>query len=74
VHFGEVPTESSHFLGESVNIAIRLTQLSGIGGIAISGAVREALDNHEQMELHFLGDHELKNVSAAVPVYSARGS
>ena len=28
--------------------------------------------DHEQLELQFLGDHELKNVSGTVPVYSAR--
>ncbi len=72
VHFGEVPTKSSHFLGETINIAIRLTQLSGAGGVAISRTVRDMLENREQLELRFLGDHELKNVSATVPVYAAR--
>jgi TolB-like protein/class 3 adenylate cyclase/Tfp pilus assembly protein PilF len=72
VHHGEVLADDNRFSGEAVNTAIRLTQLAGAGGIAISGAVRDALDNREQLELQFLGDHELKNVSATVPVYSVR--
>jgi len=72
VHHGEVQAGDNRFSGEAVNTAIRLAQLSGAGGIAISGAVRDALENRERLELQFLGDHELKNVSATVPVYSAR--
>jgi CRP-like cAMP-binding protein/class 3 adenylate cyclase/TolB-like protein/Flp pilus assembly protein TadD len=72
VHHGEVLAGDNRFLGESVNTVIRLTQLSGAGGITISGAVRDALENREGLELQFLGDHELRNVSATVPVYSAR--
>ncbi len=72
VHHGEVLAGDNRFLGESVNTVIRLTQLSGAGGIAISGAVRDILENNEQLELQFLGDHELKNVPGKVSVYSAR--
>jgi TolB-like protein/Tfp pilus assembly protein PilF len=38
----------------------------------ISGAVRDALKGRQQLDLQFLGDHELKNIPATVPVYSAR--
>ncbi len=72
VHHGEVLAGDNRFVGAAVNTAIRLTQLSDAGGIIISAAVRDALDNREQLELQFLGDHELKNVSGTVPVYSAR--
>jgi CRP-like cAMP-binding protein/TolB-like protein len=71
VHHGEVLAGNNRFSGEAVNTAIRLTQLSNAGGVAISGAACNALDDHEQLELHFLGNHELKNVSGTVPVYSA---
>jgi adenylate cyclase len=71
VHYGEVLGGEHRFSGEAVNTVIRLTRLSSAGGIAISAAVRNALDNHEQLELRFLGDHEIKNVSGTVPVYSA---
>ena len=72
VHHGEVLADDHRFAGDAVNTVIQLTQLSGAGGIAISAAVRNALDNREQLELQFLGDHELKNVPGTVPVYSAR--
>lgn len=72
VHYGEVLAGDNRFLGESVNTVIRLTQLPGAGGIAISGAVRDIFENNEQLELQFLGDHELKNVPGKVSVYSAR--
>ena len=71
VHHGEVLTGTNRFSGEAVNTVTRLTQLSNAGGIAISAAVRNVLDNREQLELHFLGNHELKNVTGTVPVYSA---
>jgi len=72
VHYGEVMADDHHFLGKAVDTVIRLTHFAGAGGIAISGAVRDALENPDQLELHFLGDHELKNVTGTVPVYSAR--
>ncbi len=72
VHHGEVLADNHRFYGAAVNTAIRLTQLSGAGWIAISGVVRDALENSEQLDLQFLGDHELKNVAGTVPVYSAR--
>ncbi|MFB3077242.1 MAG: helix-turn-helix domain-containing protein, partial [Lysobacterales bacterium] len=70
VHHGEVLAADHRFSGDAVNTVIQLTQLSGAGGIAISAAVRDALDNREQLELQFLGDHELKNGPGTVPVYS----
>jgi CRP-like cAMP-binding protein/TolB-like protein/class 3 adenylate cyclase/tetratricopeptide (TPR) repeat protein len=72
VHFGEVLAGETSFLGRAVDTVIRLTPFAGAGGIAMSGAVRDALENREQLELQFLGDHELKNVTETVPVYSAR--
>jgi CRP-like cAMP-binding protein/TolB-like protein/class 3 adenylate cyclase len=72
VHHGEVLAQDHRFSGEAVTTVIRLTRLSDAGGIAISGTVRDMLGDGEQLELQFLGDHELKNVSGSVPVYSAR--
>jgi adenylate cyclase len=72
VHHGEVMADNRHVLGNAVNTAIRLTQFAGAGGIAISGAVRDAIPNREQLDLHYLGEHELMNVAGTVPVYSAR--
>jgi len=72
VHYGEVQTGENRFLGKAVDTVIRLPPFAGAGGIAMSGAVRDALENREQLELQFLGDHELKNVAGTVPVYSAR--
>jgi adenylate cyclase len=72
VHYGEVLADDHQFSGKSVNTAIGLTQLAGAGGIAISATVRDALKNREQLDLQFLGDHQLKNVPGTVAVYSAR--
>ena len=72
VHYGEVLADEHRFFGKAVNTAIGLTRLAGTGGITISATVRDALKNPEQLELQFLGDHELKNVPGTVPVYSAR--
>jgi adenylate cyclase len=62
----------NRFLGTAVDTVVRLTPFASAGGIAISGAVRDALENREQLNLRFLGDHELKNVAGTVPIYSAR--
>ena len=44
VHYGEVQADDHHFLGKAVDTVIRLTHFAGAGGIAISGAVRYALE------------------------------
>ncbi len=49
VHRGEVLADDHRFSGDAVNTVIRLTQLSGAGGIVISAAVRDLLDNREQL-------------------------
>lgn len=72
VHQGKVQAGNNSFHGEAVNTVIGLTQLSSAGGIAMSTAARDALKNASQLELQFLGDHELKNVAGTVGVYSAR--
>jgi CRP-like cAMP-binding protein/TolB-like protein len=70
VHSGKVLAKKNRFHGNDVNTVIALTKLVGSGGIAISGAVRDSIQDPEAMDLVFLGQHELKNVAGTVPIYS----
>jgi CRP-like cAMP-binding protein/class 3 adenylate cyclase/TolB-like protein len=72
VHCGEVLASDGRLIGEPVNIAIRLTELFGSGGICFSGEVRDALEDAGNLELQYLGNHDLKNVTTPVSVFSAR--
>ncbi|MFZ9092111.1 MAG: helix-turn-helix domain-containing protein, partial [Planctomycetaceae bacterium] len=72
IHCGEVVASHGRYIGDPVNIAIRLTQLPGSGGICFTGEVRDALEESGNLELQYLGKHELKGVASPVGVFSAR--
>lgn len=56
--------------GDGVNVAARLQSMASPGGINVSGTVFESVRAKVGAPFAFLGDHELKNISAPVPVYS----
>jgi len=72
IHVGELVVSGNHYLGEAINVAINLTALATAGGILVSGQARDALGDSASLDLPFLGNHEFKNVSGEVSVYSAR--
>jgi len=72
IHCGEVMASDDRFIGDPVNIAIRLTELPHSVGICVTGDVREALDETGNLELQYLGKHELKDVASPVSVFAAR--
>lgn len=72
IHVGELVVSGNHYLGEAINVAINLTTLATTGGILVSGQARAALGDSASLDLPFLGNHEFKNVSGEVSVYSAR--
>lgn len=69
VHYGELLDADAGYFGETTNIAIHLTDLSGAKGICVSGLARRQLDKSEGQDFQFLGKHELKNVSGSVDIY-----
>jgi adenylate cyclase len=70
VHVGDLETRESSIRGNEINTTIRLAELSRPGGIAVSGAVRDTLDDEIRFDWKYLGEHELKNVAGSVRVYS----
>ena len=72
LHIGEVVTDGERYLGEAINVAIGLTVLADAGGVLVSGLVRDGIEDSANIDLPFLGNHELKNVSGVISVYSAR--
>ncbi|MDH4018529.1 MAG: cyclic nucleotide-binding domain-containing protein [Xanthomonadales bacterium] len=72
IHSGEVLVSGGQFIGEPVNVAIRLTELAGSSGICFTQQVRDEFEETGQVQFQYLGKHELRNVASPVSVYSAR--
>ncbi len=70
VHYGELLNADDGYFGETTNIAIHLTDLSGARGICVSGLARRQLHKSAGKDFQFLGNHELKNVSGSVAIYT----
>ena len=71
INLGDVIVERADIFGDDVNIAARLQAMAEPGGILISGTVFDQVKNKLSLSFNFLGPQRLKNIEAAVPVYSA---
>src|SRR5581483_9556837 len=71
INLGDVIVERDDIFGDDVNIAARLQSMAQPGGILISGTVFDQVKNKLSLSFNFLGPQRLKNIDAAVPVYSA---
>jgi adenylate cyclase len=69
INLGDVIEEEGRIYGDGVNIAARVEALADPGGICVSGTAYEHLKNKLSVGIEYLGDHEVKNISAPVPVY-----
>ena len=69
IHEGEMVFEGNDVLGDGVNLASRLQELSEEGCITISGTVYNDVKNKAGITTRFIGNSELKNVEAPVKVY-----
>lgn len=74
INLGDVIVEGSDLLGDGVNVAARLEQLSKPGGICISGTIFDQIDHRSEFVCKFLGEQKLKNISRPVRAYSVRVS
>ncbi len=63
VHLGDVIVETHDVYGDAVNIAARLEAEAPPGGIVVSRAVREAVQDRLKASLHALGELDLKNIA-----------
>ncbi|WP_245513014.1 adenylate/guanylate cyclase domain-containing protein [Rhizobium sp. BK376] len=74
INLGDVAVSGADLLGDGVNIAARLQEISPPSGICISGSVREHLDGKVPFTLTSVGERMLKNIPRPVQVYSVEWS
>ena len=61
--------EDGDVFGEGVNIAARLEQLAGVGGICISGKVYEEVRDKLPFAFEDRGEKQVKNIPRPIRVY-----
>jgi class 3 adenylate cyclase len=69
IHLGDVVMRGSDVLGDGVNIAARIEPLADPGGICVSRAVYEQIENKVPQPCVQLSRPELKDIPANVGVY-----
>jgi len=69
IHLGEIILEDNDVFGDGVNIASRIQELAGGGGILISEPVFNEIRNKENIVASLIGETSLKNVNVPVKVY-----
>ena len=69
INVGDVIVEGDRIYGDGVNIAARLEGLADGGGICISGAVHEQVENKLQFAYVALGEQTVKNIARPVRVF-----
>jgi hypothetical protein len=69
-HVGDVIVDGDDILGDGVNIAAQLQELSEPGGVAISGRVHDDVVDRLDLQFSDLGPQELKNIARPVPTFA----
>ncbi len=69
VNLGDVIEDGEQILGDGVNIAARLENLSEAGGICISGTAYDQVENKLSLGYEYLGEQTVKNIAKPVRVY-----
>jgi adenylate cyclase len=72
INRGDVVVEGDDLLGDGVNVAVRLEQLSMPGGIMISATAYDQLQGELGLPLDFTGEQQVKNISRPVRTYVVR--
>jgi TolB-like protein len=69
INLGDVVEEGDRIYGDGVNIAARVEKMAEPGGICISGAAYDHVENKLELEYKNLGEHKTKNIAKPVRVY-----
>jgi TolB-like protein/class 3 adenylate cyclase/Tfp pilus assembly protein PilF len=72
INLGDVVVDGEDLLGDGVNVAARLEQLSPPGGVLVSGTVFDQLKGTLAVPLDYMGEQQVKNISVPVRTYSVR--
>ncbi|WP_197985587.1 adenylate/guanylate cyclase domain-containing protein [Leptolyngbya sp. Cla-17] len=69
IHLADMYITATDVMGNGVNIAARLQTEADPGGICISQTVYDVAKHVLQLDTHYLGPRELKNIREVVPAY-----
>ncbi len=69
INVGDVIEDRGDIYGDGVNVAARLESLAEPGGVCVSEAVRAAIGRKLPIELTFLGEQRVKNITEPVRAY-----
>ena len=69
VNLGDVIEDGEQILGDGVNIAARLENLTDAGGICISGTAFDQVRNKLELGYEYLGEQTVKNIALPIRVY-----
>lgn len=69
INVGDVVRHDDDLLGDGVNVAARLEALAEPGGICLSRSTRDQVRDRLDLELHDLGEIEVKNIARPVRVF-----
>lgn len=73
IHTGEVEIVGGHARGVAVHAAARVAALAGPGEVLVSGTTRDLLDG-SGIAFQSRGEHELKGLSGARPIFAVQRS
>jgi adenylate cyclase len=74
INLGDVIVEGGDIYGDGVNVAARLQEIAEPGGICVSASVRDQVRTKVALGFDDLGECQLKNIAAPVPVYRVGSS
>jgi adenylate cyclase len=69
IHLGDVMVEGERIYGEGLNVAARLEELAGPGGVCLSEIVRGQVRNEVDVDLSDLGPQTLENIPEPVRAF-----
>lgn len=70
IHQGDITYDEQGIVGDSVNIAARVQELSQPGGIVITAKVHDEIRNHPKLTALTLGDVRLKGVARPMALFA----
>ena len=69
VNLGDVIFDGQDVFGDGVNVAARLESIAPVGGIAVSGTVRENVGSRLGLHFEDMGPRTLKNIASPIRVF-----
>jgi class 3 adenylate cyclase len=69
INLGDVLIDEERIYGDGVNIAARVQALAEPGGVAISRAAFDQVEEKLELEFEDLGEHAVKNIPKPIRVY-----